>query len=110
MAYNENTAKRVQDALSGKKGIFEKKMFGGLCFLLDGKMICGVNQDNILFRVNPEEGESLSKKSGVSQMVHNGRAMNGFLYVEKEEYKTDKDLEDWLERSITFVESLPKKK
>lgn len=113
MAYNEGTAKRVRNILSNYNGITEKKMFGGLCFMMDGNMLCGVGgitKDGMLFRLDPLESELLLKEKGVKVMEMRGKKMKGFLYVRDEVLKDDKDLEKWINKSIEFVKTLPKKK
>ncbi len=110
MAFDENIASRVRDSLSGVKGISEKKMFGGLCFMLDGKMVCGVDKDQLFLRVNPVDGEELLKKPGVRPFVHGGMSMKGFLLVDQSAFKTQNELEEWLKISLDFVSTLPAKK
>src|SRR4029078_5927637 len=112
MSYNEETAQRVRQILSKFDGITEKKMFGGLCFLLHGNMVCGVSgmqKDSILFRIDPKDGELLLRKPGVNPMVMKGKAMKGFLYVKESVLTDEKDLEKWIMLSVDFVKTLPKK-
>jgi len=112
MAYNENIAQRVREMLSKYDGITEKKMFGGLCFMMYGNMVCGVGgitKDAMLFRVDPSESEILLKEKRVKAMEMRGRSMKGFLYVDEVVLKEEKDLEKWIKRSIDFVKTMPKK-
>ena len=111
MVYDEKLADRIRKTLSRRKGITEKKMFGGLSFLLNGKMCCGVLKDILVVRVNPKESDTLLKKPHVRPMDFTGRPMKGFLYVSADGYKTEKQLSVWIERSVDFVSSnLPPRK
>ena len=112
MVYNEELADRIRKLLVHRKGITEKKMFGGLSFLLYGKMCCGVLKDILVVRVNPKEFEILIKKPYVRPMDFTGRPMKGFLYVSRNGYKAEKQLSVWIDHSVDFVLSnfLPKSK
>lgn len=110
MSYDEGIYKRVADSLSGVKGISEMKMFGGICFLLNGNMVCGVNGERILLRVNPSEGEELAKKDGVEPMIHGGRSIKGFLQLSPRSFSSDKNLQNWMDITLDFVSKLPAKK
>ena len=103
MVFDEKLADRIRKALGRRKGITEKKMFGGLSFLLNSKMCCGVLKDILVVRVNPKESDMLLKKPHVRPMDFTGRPMKGFLYVNKQGYKTEKQLSAWVERSVDFV-------
>ena len=109
MAYDLKLTDRIRKTLARRKGITEKKMFGGLSFLLNGKMCCGVLKDILVVRVNPEDSDTLLKKPHVRPMDFTGKPMKGFLYISSGGYKTDKQLGNWLERSIDSVSSLPAK-
>ena len=106
MAFDEKLADRIRKALGRRKGITEKKMFGGLSFLLKSKMCCGVLKDILVVRVNPKESGMLLKKPHVRPMDFTGHPMKGFLYVNKQGYKTEKQLSAWVERSVEFVSSI----
>ena len=110
MAYDEKLADRVRKVLVRRKGITEKGMFGGLSFLLNGKMFCGVLKNDLVVRVNPDESGALLKKPHVRPMDFTGRPMKGFLYVSSGGYKTDKDLRKWIELGLDFVSSLSARK
>ena len=111
MAYNEELADRIRKLLVHHKDFTEKKMFGGLSFLLYGKMCCGVLKDILVVRVNPKEFEILIKKPYARPMDFTGRPMRGFLYVSKNGYKTEKKLSEWIDRGANFILSnLPKNK
>ena len=105
MAFSEKLADRIRKTLGWRKGITEKKMFGGLSFLLNGKMCCGVLKDILVVRVNPKESDTFLKKPHVRPMDFTGRPMKGFLYVSTDGCKTEKQLSAWVERSVDFVSS-----
>ena len=110
MAYNEKLAERIRKVVLRRKGITEKKMFGGIAFLLLGKMFCGVLKDDLVARINPEDSETLLKKDGVRPMNFTGKSMKGFLFVSSNQYKTDKKLKGWIDRCMDFVVTLLDKK
>ena len=110
MAYDGKLADRIRKALKGRRAITEKAMFGGISFLLDGKMFIGVLKNDIVARVNPEESDVLLKKAGVRPMDFTGRPMKGFLYIDPKGYKTAAQLKDWVNRTLAFVSSFPTKK
>ena len=112
MAFDEELANRIRKLLVHRKGISEKKMFGGLSFLLYGKMCCGVLKDILVVRVNPKDSDALLKKPHVRPMDFTGRPMKGFLYVSRNGCKTEKQLCEWIDSSVSFVLSnfLPKNK
>ena len=81
MAYDERLAQRVREELADRPGYAEKKMFGGLCFLLRGNMCCGVGKDGLMVRVGPEQYESALADDHARQMDFTGRPMKGFVFV-----------------------------
>ena len=110
MAYNEDLAGRLRKMLLHKPGVAEKAMFGGLSFLLNGKMFCGVLKDNLVVRVKPEDSDALLKLPDVKPMNFTGKPMKGFLYVGPKSYGKDAELAMWAARGMAYVKSLPKKK
>jgi TfoX/Sxy family transcriptional regulator of competence genes len=110
MAYDRKLADRIRACLEKRAKIIEKAMFGGICFLADGKMVCGVINDDLIVRVDPEASEALLKQAGVRPFDFSGRTMKGFLYVGPKALNTDKKLAGWLERSLEYVIKLPPKK
>jgi TfoX/Sxy family transcriptional regulator of competence genes len=116
MAYDEKLAARIRadlkarPGLSGKKTVEEKKMFGGLSFLLKGRMCCGITRDHLMIRVVPEAYEALLKKPHASVMDFTGRPLKGFLYVGSGGYQSDAGLRFWLDRAIDFADSQSPKK
>lgn len=105
MVYDERLAQRLRNTLARRKGVTEKPMFGGLSFLLQGKMFCGVLKDDLVVRIDPADAEALLKKPQVRPMDFTGRPMKGFLYVGPTGYRTDRMLSDWVERGMRFVSS-----
>jgi TfoX/Sxy family transcriptional regulator of competence genes len=109
MAYDEAFADRVRTALNGHGSLSERKMFGGLCFMLNGNMCAGVQDKGLMLRVGPGRFEAALARPGARPMDFTGRAMKGFLYVDREACETDAELESWLGEAAGFVETLPPK-
>ena len=110
MSYNEQLADRIRKALAKNSDVTEKKMFGGLAFMVKDKMCVGVDKDDLMLRCAPEmTGELLSKK-GVRIFDLTGKPMKGWLLVSSDGYKTDKQLNSWIERSLDFASSLSDRK
>ena len=109
MAYNEQLAKRARDILKTQKGFSEKKMFGGLCFLLNGNMCCGVEKDNFMVRVGPQQYEKVLSLKYARPMDFTGRPLKGFVYVDAQGVKTKTALRKWIQYGISFAGSLPGK-
>ncbi len=97
MAYNEKLAEKLREALKGAKGLEEKKMFGGMALMVNGKMCVGVHKDDIIMRCDPEMTESLLKKKGAKPFTLSGKKpMAGWLLVGEEGYANKKDLDAWI--------------
>ena len=109
MAYDEDVANRVRQAVAAHTGLSERKMFGGLCLMVNGNMFAGIRGDELMLRVGQERFEQLLAKPGARPMDFTGRPMNGFLYVAPQGFATDKALAAWLEAALAFVETLPAK-
>ena len=109
MAYDEGLAQRVREALSDQDGLTEKKMFGGLCFLLNGNMCCGIVRDELMLRVGPEAFEATLARPHAREMDFTGRAMRGMVYVGVDGLEEDADLAGWLEPATAFAGGLPGK-
>ncbi len=108
MAYSEALAEAVRTAFAATEGVSERKMFGGLCFFLDGNMLCGVETERTMFRVGKElEPEALAR-SGATAMVLNGRRMGGLIRVEVSACDTEA-LRAWIDLAMRFVGALPAK-
>ncbi|MBW3599355.1 MAG: TfoX/Sxy family protein [Planctomycetes bacterium] len=109
MAYRESLALRIRQILAGRRGVVEKKMFGGLGFLLHGNMCVGVWKDSLIVRLGREQAEETLSQPHVGEFDITGRAMKGWAMVEPDGVETEEQLSDWIERSWSFVSTLPKK-
>ena len=107
MAYNEDLAERLRAKLLSGKSITEKRMFGGVCFLHEGKMLCGILNDDIIVRV--ADSDAFLAEPHVRPFDFSGRPMKGFLYVAPAGYETDQMLESWIERCYAYVGTLASK-
>jgi hypothetical protein len=111
MAYDEGLADRVRAALDGEvPGTTERKMFGGLAFLLDGHMVCGVIGDALMLRLGPELGDTALTESHVRPMDFTGKPMRGMVYVDAAGIAEDAALAGWVSRALGFVTTLPPKR
>jgi TfoX/Sxy family transcriptional regulator of competence genes len=109
MAYDESVAVRVREVLAGRKGVSEKKMFGGLAFLIRGHMCCGVLADTLVLRLG-EDGAALAlREPGTRPMDFTEKPMKSMVYVNPAGFASDKALRDWVGRALAFVSSLPAK-
>ena len=110
MAFDEGLARRVRDLLEGQPDVAERKMFGGIAFLVGGNMCCGVIGDDLIVRLDPARAEQLlAFESGVRPMDFTGRPMRGWLYVGPEAVAENADLQTWVGRAEDFASSLPPK-
>ena len=110
MAYDEQLAERIRDLVVGEPGVTEKKMFGGLAFLVGGNMaIAASGQGGVLVRVDPAESDALVAKTNAHVAVMRGREMPGWLRVDTEHLKTKRDLARWVDRGVAFARSLASK-
>jgi TfoX/Sxy family transcriptional regulator of competence genes len=110
MAYDEETAARVRKALSRQGGVVEKKMMGGLCFMVKGAMSCTVSgRGGMLIRIRPEVQEPMLREPYVQPMEMGARTMKGFVRVMPEGYRTDAALAQWVQRGLDAVAALPAK-
>jgi len=110
MSYDEKLAERVRAVLSKRRDVEEKKMFGGLCFMVSGHMCCGLTSTQFMVRVGPEQfAEALAQKH-VRPMDFTGRPSKGMVYVDAAGLKTGAALAKWVQRGVEFATSLPAKK
>ena len=107
MGYNEELDRRISEATAPWKTT-RKKMFGGTCHLLNGNMLCGVNESTLIERLGQEAAEAALKQPHTRQMDITGRPMKGWVIVESGGFEGE-DLQDWLERARSFVATLPPK-
>ncbi len=110
MAYDEGFAQRIREQLQEIPSVDEKKMFGGLCFMVSGHMCCGIVEDKLMARIGPVNYESLLKKDHTQKMDFTGKPMKGMIYVEPEGLKSEKELEFWVNKCLEFISTLPPKK
>ena len=101
---------RLRDALSAQAAVLEKRMFGGVAFLLRGHMLVGVWNDSLVARVGPEAYEDALLEEHVRIFDVAGKPMRGWVTVEPEGLESDRQLRDWIERAARFVETLPAKR
>lgn len=109
MPFDESLATRIRHALARKKNIDEKKMFGCICFLLNGNALAGVWKDRLIIRVGSDEGEAALREPRVRAFDITGKPMRNWVAVEPEGVEDDDQLKDWLQRAIKFVGKLPAK-
>lgn len=102
MAYNEPLTDRVREALASTKKVVEKKMFRGITFMVDGKMCIGVGDDELLCRIGPDVFDEALERNGCRPMIHGGRTMKGFVFVNEDGYKSKKDFDYWINLSLAF--------
>ncbi len=94
---------RIEQFMNTKsKEWYSKKMFGGNCIMVDDKMCFGTYKGGLMARVAPESIDDLQKRSGASQMIHAGRPMTGYLFIEAEGFDMDDDLEFWIDQCLAF--------
>jgi TfoX/Sxy family transcriptional regulator of competence genes len=111
MAYDEQLAARIRDLVSGEQAIEEKKMFGGLAFLLDGNMaVAASGQGGLLVRVDPAESPELVETTPAEEMEMRGRKMAGWLRLDSADVAADDELAAWVTRGVEFARSLPAKR
>lgn len=109
MGYDEGLAQRVRELFEEHPGFVEKKMFGGLCFLLHGNMASGILKDELIARVGPNNYEAALKKPHTKKFDITGRPMTGWVVVKSEGLESDDDLAAWVQMGMDFALSLPVK-
>ncbi|MDX1945837.1 MAG: TfoX/Sxy family protein [Pirellulaceae bacterium] len=109
MAFSESLADRVRNVLRGRRGITEKRMFGGLAFLLRGNMCVGIWKTALIVRMLPADASALLAEPHVRPFDVTGRPMRGWLLVEPDGVEEDRQLAAWIERALDFVGTLPAK-
>lgn len=109
MAYDEELAQRVRKLLGPLENITERKMFGGLAFMLNGNMCCCVDKASLVVRTGPQGYEAALERPGARVFDLTGRPMRGFVYVDSEGLAEEKALSDWVNAAVVFAASLPPK-
>ena len=109
MAYDKKLTDRMRVALGRVQSVTERKMFGGIAFMVRGNMCCGVIDDRMMVRVGPLAYEKALKLSHAGPMDFTGKSMRGFVYIAPEGVRTARQLQAWVQRGLDFVETLPAK-
>ena len=109
MPYNEETAERVRAVVRRRKGFSEKKMFGGVGFLLHGNMCVGVWKESLILRIGAEPYEDALQEPFTKEFDITGRPMRGWIMVSPDGFREEEELKEWIERAIQFVRTLPAK-
>ncbi|HJT75794.1 MAG TPA: TfoX/Sxy family protein [Gemmataceae bacterium] len=110
MAFDQALAGRIRRRLARRKNVNERKMFGGIGFLLNGNLLVGVRKDSLLVRLGPDEDDEALKEPHVSEFNISGRGtMKGWVVVGLEGVQGDDQLNDWIGRAMKFVSTLPAK-
>ena len=110
MAYDEHLAERIRELVATENGLTEKKMFGGLAFLINGNMsVSASGQGGLLLRIDPEQTDALAAKPHADRFVMRGRAMDGWLRVDADGVATRAQLERWVQRGVGYARTLPPK-
>lgn len=109
MAFDEALAARVRSVLADTEGLAEKRMFGGIAFLLGGNMCCGVHGDELIVRLAPERAEEALGEPHVRVFDLTGRPMKGWLLIGPGGVENEDDLSSWLDQAVAFAGSLPAK-
>ena len=110
MVYDEELANRVREHIEHEQGLTEKRMFGGLAFMIDGHMaVSASSKGGLLLRVDPVATDSLVREPHVGRFVMRGREMDGWLRVDPEAFNTDEELAEWIRIGVSYARSLPAK-
>jgi TfoX/Sxy family transcriptional regulator of competence genes len=109
MAFDESLAERIRKRLVRRKNIAEKKMFGGIGFLLNGNMLVGVWKDSLIARIDPDETDEALKEPHAKVFDITGRPMKGWVLVGPEGVENDDQLSEWIQRAVKFSATLPAK-
>jgi TfoX/Sxy family transcriptional regulator of competence genes len=107
VAFDEVLARRVEAIIGALPGVSQRRMFGGLCFLLSGKMVCGVAGDDLMLRVGADAYEDALRQPNARPMDFTGRPLRGFVYVGRAGYRSDADLAAWIAQAVHYVSELP---
>ena len=108
MGLDEDLAKRMRAVLTGAAAVREVRMFGGLCFMLNGNMVAGTSKRGLMVRVGKEQQSNALARPGAKRMEMTGRPMEGYVFVDPPPLD-DRSLQDWLALAVAFVKTLPPK-
>jgi TfoX/Sxy family transcriptional regulator of competence genes len=109
VAYDEDLAQRVREVLAARSDLGERKMFGGIAFMVTGNMACGVLKEDLIVRLGDDEGEKALAEDGVRPFDFTGKPMKGIVYVSPERISDDAELAEWVEAGADYAASLPPK-
>jgi hypothetical protein len=109
VAYDEGLAERIRGILDEQPGVSEKRMFGGIAFMVNGRMSVGIAKDKLMVRVGPDAYAAALRERHVRKMDFTGRPLSGFVYVLPEGYESDADLQRWVERAVGYAVTAPAK-
>lgn len=110
MSYDEPLAERIRTQLAGEPGLAERRMFGGLAFMVDGHLaVCAGSGGGLMLRADPVRTEALLRQPCVQRVVMRGREIDGWLHVNTDELTTEEQFAAWISQSITYARSLPPK-
>jgi len=110
VAYNEQLAERIRVIIGKGPGISERRMFGGIAFMLNGNMFCGITRDDLMVRLGPDRFEEALASPAARPMDFTGRPMKGMVFVGPDGYGTDEKLRGWVEETLEYARRLPAKK
>lgn len=109
MAFDEGLAQRIREYLARHQGVTERKMFGGLAFMVRGNMCCGVLDDRLMARIGSDQYAQALASPHAGKMDFTGRPLVGFVYVQADGVENDADLGAWIDRCLAFIGNLPDK-
>ena len=109
MAYSEELAQRIRDVIGGRDGVTERKMFGGIAWMVDGNMACGTMGENLLVRMDRDDTERILAEPHVAPMKMGARTMRGFFTVDAVAISDDGELARWIDAGAAYASSLPAK-
>ena len=109
MAYNHEIADDIRGLIGSHPGLTEKEMFGGIAFMIDGNMAVGVSGDELMVRVGKDAHDEMMALPGATTFDKSARPMRGWLNVTSEGFQTEDEFKTWIDRGVSFAESLPKK-
>jgi TfoX/Sxy family transcriptional regulator of competence genes len=109
MAYDEVLAERIRAKVKTRRGLTETKMFGGMGFLVNGNMACGVIKQDLIVRLSHEDSDAALKQPHVKAFDMTGKPMKGWILVAPDGVKTDRALQGWVDKALAFARSLPPK-
>jgi len=109
MAYDETVAERVREVFKRRRGVTERKMFGGIAFMLHGNMCCGVVGERLMLRLGNELAAAALDETHTHVMDFTGKPIKSMIYVEPAGFRTDGELSQWIDRAASFVKTLPAK-